>query len=113
VGAQALEMKRDRLTDLALNLLEAVAGHSQTRQLRGIGAIAGLALLDDDRVPDHYLDPFNRACRRMLSSVPGGTSVLGFPGHRYRTRFGGGPNVCQNAYRTPQHPQWRVEGCFC
>jgi hypothetical protein len=38
VGAQALEMERDRLTDRALNLLKAVAGHSQTWQLGGIGA---------------------------------------------------------------------------
>ena len=79
MGVQALNVEGDGLADQALDLFKAAAGNSKARQLGSIGTEAAPTLLDDDRVPDHFIGPFNRACRRMLISVPGGTSVLGFP----------------------------------
>jgi hypothetical protein len=42
VSAQALDVQRDRLTDQALDLLDAVPGDPETGQLWGIGAEVGL-----------------------------------------------------------------------
>lgn len=42
MSAQALDVQRDRLTDQALDLLDAVPGDPETGQLWDIGAEAGL-----------------------------------------------------------------------
>ena len=71
-------MQWDRLADQAFDLFDAFPDHPKPRQLRSVGTVAGLAALDDDRVPAHF-GPFNQACRRMLASVSGGRSALGLP----------------------------------
>ena len=67
---QPFEMKRDRLTDIFLNLAFRFSRGNTARDIRTIRGEVPVPFLDDDEVFAH----FNPACFRMLFKVPGGKS---------------------------------------
>ena len=79
MGAKAFNVKRDRLADQALDLFDAISSHSDARELGRVGRVTRLAAFNDDRITAHVLGPLNPACQKMLASVPGRNSALGFP----------------------------------
>src|SRR5207248_5723977 len=80
VGAKAFDMEFDRLLDFPLGLLDGIADGYAARQVRSICRVVALPFLDHHRVTHAWLHHLTPACLRILFSVAGCKSLLGFPG---------------------------------
>ena len=89
IFTHALEMKLDGFTNLSLHFVDGGTGSYATREIRDIGREVRPRIFDNDGIAHdspHLLKP---ACLRMLFSVPGASSSLGFPGTVTRPDFVG------------------------
>src|SRR5438874_12508992 len=80
VGAKAFDMEFDRLLDFPLAFLDGVADGNAARQVRNICRVVALPFLDHHGVTHARLHHLSPACLRILFSVAGCKSLLGFPG---------------------------------
>ncbi len=55
--AQTADLQDDRFADEAFHFVDGAAGDSDFRQFRRVGSVAGHALLDDNRVTGHVMNP--------------------------------------------------------
>src|SRR2546421_10019205 len=64
----------------------------------------GFAFFDNDGVFYFRVPCFNSACFRMLLSVPGGTSIFGFPATVTRSALAGMFELTMASFRSRQIP---------